>query len=330
MMLILTTCFGVEDIVAKELKEVSKSARIAELRKGRVIAAVKKQEPVLRMRSVHHIIKLLSVFRFNTLGDISQKLAGIDFSEDLGKTFRITSERAGTHSFTSLDIQRAAGDVIVKRYGKKVDLKNFDTEIRVDVIDNVCYVGIQLTRESLHKRGYRVFEHPAALKPTLAYAMLRIVDLKKSDSLLDPMCGGGTIPIEAALSIKPKKIFASDRNEKYIEGARKNAEKAGALTKIIFNVSDCKDMSWAGSVNKIVTNPPFGVRMGKGRSFLRKLYFNFLDASYEVVKDKVCLLSLKSNLLKYALRKHGKFRIVHERVVGHGSIYPKLVVLERK
>jgi tRNA (guanine6-N2)-methyltransferase len=160
--------------------------------------------------------------------------------------------------------------------------------------------------------------------------MLRIVDLKKNDSLLDPMCGGATIPIEAALSIEPKKIFASDRNEKYIEGAKKNAEKADVLNKIEFAVKDCKDMTWVGEVDKIITNPPFGVRIGKGRRFLRRLYFNFLNASYDVVNDRICLLSLKSSLFKYVLKKHGKFKIIHERIVGHGNIYPKLFVLEKR
>jgi len=332
MRLILTTCFGIEDVVAKELTERISAAKIVELRKGRVIVDVKRIEPVLGLRSIHHVIKLLSVFEFSDIKALAQKIMRIDFSEELksSKTFRITSERAGNHEFTSLDLQRIAGEIIVKRYGKKVSLKNFDTEIRVDVIDNLCYVGVQLTRESLHKRGYRVFEHPAALKPTLAYAMLRIAGVKKSESLLDPMCGGGTIAIEAALSVKPRKIFASDKNEKYVEGAKLNAEKAGVARDIEFAVRACRDMRWVGEVDKIVTNPPFGVRMGRGRRFLRKLYFDLLNAGYEVVRDKICLLSLKSSLFKYAVKTHGKFRIVHERTVGHGDIYPKLFVLEKK
>ena len=331
MKVILTTCFGIEDVVAKELTEKSKSSKVIELRKGRVIVDVKRLKPIFSLRSIHHVIKLLSIFKFDGLEDISRKISSLDFSNEIKdcEAFRITCERAGVHNFTSLDLQRIAGEIIVKKYRKKVDLKNFDTEIRVDVIDDVCYVGIQLTRESLHKRGYRIFEHPAALKPTLAYGMLRISDLRKRDSLLDPMCGGATIPIEAALSIKPRKIFASDRNQRYIEGAKLNAEKAGVADTIIFNVKDCKDMSWVGTVDKIVTNPPFGVRIGRGRKFLRRLYFNFLDACKEVVEDKICLLSLKSSLFKYILKKHGGFKIVHERIVSHGNIHPKLFVLEK-
>lgn len=336
MKLILTTCFGIEDVVAKELKEKDREAKILELRKGRVMVDVKKLEPVFTMHSIHHVIKMVSIFRFKTIQDISQKLKETNLDDLLdADTFRVTSERACTktkysHSFTSIDIQKIAGDIILKKYKKKVDLENFDKEIRVDVIDNVCFVGIQLTKNSLHKRGYRVFEHLAALKPTLAYAMLRIIDLRKNESLLDPMCGGGTIPIEAALTIKPKKIFASDKNEKYVQGAKLNAKNAGVLDKIGFETKDCKDMSWVGEVDKVVTNPPFGVRIGRNRKFLKKLYSDFLKACNEVVKDKICLLSLKSNLFKHALKKHGKFRIVHERIVGHGNIYPKLYVIEKK
>ncbi len=335
MNLLLTTCFGIEDVVEKELKEKDEKSKVIEKRKGRVIVEVSDLEKVFSMRSVHHVIKLLSIFNFNNLKEIKQKLSEIDFSAELRETekFRITSERVSIskqHDFTSLDLQREAGEVIVTKYKKKVDLKNFDTEIRVDVIDDVCYVGIQLTKESLHKRGYRVFAHSAALKPSLAYAMLRIVDLKKKDTLLDPMCGGGTIAIEAAIAINPRKIFASDKNANYVKGAKKNAEKAGVLDKITFAVKDIKEMGWVGEVDKIVTNPPFGVRMGRGNAYIRKLYFDFLKSARNVVKDRICLLSLKSNIFKQVLKKINDFYIVHERTVGHGNIYPKLFILERR
>lgn len=131
------------------------------------------------------------------------------------KTFRVTSQRIGEHAFTSVQVQKYAGQALVEKYGRKVGLKSFDTNIACNVIGSKCYVGVQLTRESLHKRFERLFNHPATIKAPLAYGMLRIVEIKEEENLLDPFCGGGTILIEAAQTWNVKiKILGSDINKR--------------------------------------------------------------------------------------------------------------------
>ena len=331
---ILTTCFGIEDVVEKELKERDEKSRVLERRKGRVIAEISSLKKVLSMRSIHHVIALKDHFEFSSLEELKERFGKIDFSDVLqkGKTFRITCERVSIekeHGFTSMDVQRECGEMIVRKYGNKVSLKNFDVEIRVDVVDNLAWVGVQLTKQSLHQRGYRCFAHPAALKPSLAYAMLRIAGVKRENTLLDPMCGGGTIAIEAALSLGCKKIFASDRNPEFVKGALSNAERAGIKEKINFLVADCRKLWWIKEVDKIVTNPPFGVRMGRSRRYLGNLYFRFLSSARDVVNECICLLTLRCEIFRRVLERVGGFEIAHQRTVGQGDIFPKLVVLRK-
>ncbi len=136
-------------------------------------------------------------------------------------------------------------------------------------------MGINTTGASLHKRGYRVYSHTASLKPTIASAMLQIGDWKPTRSLIDPMCGGATIPIEAALeasdilpnhlrkdfaflklkicnqedfermraeTLAQRKekgshaIYAMEKFSKHMQGEIENAKKAGVYEAIKFEI----------------------------------------------------------------------------------------------
>lgn len=337
--LILTCPPGFEDIVVKELVENINESR-ATIRpygiKGRVLAEVPNDaiNLVMGMRSIHHVILYIDSFNIessrSSLNMIYNNLKSIDFSPylDSSKSFRITTERIGSHDYTSIDIQRVAGQAIVDSYNSKVDLKGYDVEIRVDVIDNVCLVGICLTKDSLHKRGYRIFEHPAALKPTIAYSMIRLACLKEGDKLVDPMCGGGTIPIEAACYMYGRiKIYGFDVNPRFIEGAKINARTAGVSHLITFDKVDCKKLSnKISEVDKIVTNPPFGIRM-EPKQPISNLYKGFAREAYKVLTEKgyLVIITLKSGIMKKALLEAG-FSITHERSVLHGEINTKVMV----
>jgi len=341
LIILLTTNPGIEDIVEKEVEEVLGvvASRFHSL-PGRVSVEVgeEKLNRVFSLRSIYHAVKHVSVFEIRTgeegLVDVYNGLKSIEIDDlENAETFRVTCRRIGGHAFTSLQVQKYAGQAIVDKYGKKVSLKSFDVNIVCNVTGSKCYVGVQLTRESLHKRFERPFNHPAAIKAPLAYGMLRIAGVREGDVLLDPFCGGGTIPIEAAQIWDGRvKIFASDINSRFLEGARRNAEAAGVGKHVSFRIADARRLEefYDSSVDRVVTNPPYGVRMGREKN-LRETYFSFLNSASKIVKaeGRIVLISLKATAFRSIVFKTRRFKIPHERVVETGGLHPHIFVLEK-
>lgn len=340
MKFLLTTNVGIEDIVKKEIKENFKAKIFPSFfgLQGRVLIETKEKnlEKIFKLRSIYHITKFIESFGVEGskkgLEKIYENLKRIEI-EDLKKanSFRVTAERIGKHEFTSVQIQKFAGQALVEKYNKKVDLENFDVNVFVEVVGTKCWVGVRLTRESLHKRFKKPFNHPAAIKAPLAYAMLRLAEIKKGEAILDPFCGGATLPIEAAQVWDGKiKIFASDINKGFLEGAKKNAKAAKVKRYITFKLADARKLEENFSeIDKIITNPPYGVRVGRGN--LKPLYSKFLiSASNILEKDgKIVIINLKANSFRNIVFTTKKFTISHERVVETGGLYPHIFVLER-
>ncbi len=339
---ILTCPPGIEDIVELELREFFGDIHVERPLvgvEGRVLAEIPEDSisRIYSMRSIHHVMKKLKSFQLDpgrdSLSLIYEEVKEADLSPILqrGAKFRITTERIGIHSFTSIDVQRVAGQAVVDKYGNKVDLENYDVEIRVDVIRDTCLVGASMTRESLHRRGYRVFEHPAALKPTIAYAMIRLARPEAGMTLVDPMCGGGTIPIEAALFMGEKlEIYGLDIEESFIKGARMNSEAAGVEGLITLIRGDCRFLSrFVRDVDLIVTNPPYGVRM-EPRCSIEKLYRAFAREACRAMRigGRLVVITLRGRRMEEDLRQEG-FSIIHKRSVLHGDIKVKVIVAER-
>jgi putative N6-adenine-specific DNA methylase len=182
--------------------------------------------------------------------------------------------------------------------------------ILVRLLHDQCTISIDSSGELLHRRGYRQAVAKAPLRETLAAGMLMASGWDRRSPLLDPFCGSGTIPIEAAMlasnippglnrsfafmnwqdfeaglwksirenalaQIKPASpgIMASDRDAGAIEMAKSNAQRAGVLDQIEFT---CQAVSAIQPDNKgwVVTNPPYGLRVSSNKD-LRNLYAQF-------------------------------------------------------
>jgi len=334
---LLTTNPGIEDIAKNEVKNKISPTRIYNFFNfpGKFVIETSDSNinKILKLHSIYHVIKLLGSFEISKLDDIYNNLIAIDI-EDIqnAESFRITSERFGEHDFTSMHVQKVAGQAVVDKYRKKVDLKGFDVNLRVDVIGKRCFVGVQLTKESLHKRFEKPFNHPASIKAPLAYAMLILSDIKKGNTLLDPFCGSGTIPIEAALVFgNTIKIHGSDKEEFFIKGARKNAEAAGVGNLIKFRVADARSINEVyKDIDRIVTNPPYGVRIGKDKTIKHTIHKFLLAASQSLNDDgRIVMINLRANSIRNIIYKTRKFTVVHERVVESGGLYPHIFVLEK-
>ena len=175
-------------------------------------------------------------------------------------------------------------------------------QIKARIEDNRVTLSVDTSGESLHRRGHKQAMAKAPLRETMAALLLRACGYDGAEPVLDPMCGSGTIPIEAAeiaagfwpgrgrdfafahllpcetvdrpvapapVAPGPARIHASDRDEGAVRAARENAERAGVADRIAFACADIRDLAAPdGPVGLVLVNPPYGTRIGnKGPLF---------------------------------------------------------------
>ncbi|XP_065498707.1 tRNA (guanine(6)-N2)-methyltransferase THUMP3 isoform X2 [Caloenas nicobarica] len=187
--------------------------------------------------------------------------------------FRVTCNRAGDrHGFTSNEAARDFGGAVQEHFQWKADMTNFDVEVLLNIHNNEVVVGIALTEESLHRRNITHFG-PTTLRSTLAYGMLRLCDPQPTDIIVDPMCGTGAIPIEGATEWPSCYHIAGDNNPQAVKRAannicsllKKNENKESTPPGIPLDIIQwdiCNLPLRTGSVDIIVTDMPFGKRIG--------------------------------------------------------------------
>lgn len=260
----------------------------------------------------------------------------------------------GEHNFTSIDIGKVAGQAVIDSYIEshghrlKVNLDEPDVIIRVDVIQNEIFIGLDTTGDdALHKRWYRIYSHPAPLNASIAASMLKIAEWKKEETIFDPMTGSGTIPIEAALAgrniatgknrefaffkifdmeLPPQKenkdimeIYGMEKFRKHIEGAKENARAAGVDDTIHFFQGDATKFSDM-EADVIITNPPYGLRIGSKR-MIEKLYTGFLSKAKEILCDegRIVAITASHREMMEAAKKNG-FIIEEKIAVKYGDL----------
>ncbi len=343
MKLLLTTNPGIEDIAAEEARAKLR-ARILDVRerKGRIIVEVDEDNLYLveELRSIHRVRILLAASRIcperSCLSEIADVIASSDIYTYISPddSFAVRVERAGEHEYTSLDIARVAGDAVIssvrahRGFRPRVDLDYPSKVVTVDVINDELFVSLEISGElSWHRRGYRVYEHPAALKPTIAYAMLILSRVRDGDVVLDPMCGGGTIPIEAALLLEDSKCICMDINPVHVRGAMMNARAAMVYKRLEFTVGDARRLhEYVKHADVAVSNPPYGIRMGSPEK-VREVYKLFLETAYNVVSKRITMITTEHAYVRRLCESLG-YRIEHERVVAHGGLWPHIMVLK--
>jgi putative N6-adenine-specific DNA methylase len=202
--------------------------------------------------------------------------------------------------FIALKVKDAIADQFRDRTGKRpgVDTEDPDIRINLHISSDQCTLLLDSSGESLHKRGYRAANAPAPLNEVLAAGMIMLSGWDRKSPLIDPMCGSGTIPIEAAMmahNIPPgiyrkkfafekwpdfdEKLFSkiynheyeapdkvpviagSDKSSMAIAMARENAKNAFLGNKIDFTISSFEDMMPKEENGVLITNPPYGERL---------------------------------------------------------------------
>ncbi|MCS7133000.1 MAG: tRNA (guanine(6)-N2)-methyltransferase [Nitrososphaeria archaeon] len=283
-----TTITGLENYAAEECKEMVGVE--AEPDVGKIIFEADVDQLIklnLSSRMLHKIFIMLARTRVESLEDVYKAASQIDYTQFIegNQTFAVRGERhSKDESFTSIDAAATVGRAIINSFREKtgirlrVNLDNPDVQFYCLIRGSELFLGLNTTGKSLHRRFYRVFHHRAALQPTIAIGMMKVAGWRRTEFLLDPMCGGGTIPIEAALlainvpvgakklnelallklsfididrvhaiaeelerGVDPcfrPRIMGADASPKSIEGALLNSEKAGVSHLVEFSVKD--------------------------------------------------------------------------------------------
>ncbi len=337
--LIIFPC-GLEDIVKSELDEKIISKSVVEENPqgvpGRIIIDIpaSASSRLLSLRSIDWFLEYVGAFKMDTslrgLEDVYSEIVMMEFPSEFreASSFRVTCRRRGEHEFTSMDVQRKAGQALVDKYGLKVDLENFQVNVFLDIVGDTCFLG--LFRNEYTSGRYIVFTHPAALRPSVAYGMVRIASPRPGTALLDPMCGGGIIPIEAALSTSGVKIYGFDVSEYFLEGAALNAESMGVSEGIVFKRVDCRRLSKAlrFKVDMIVTDPPYGTKpIARIKPYA--LYSMCLPEMRKVLSEdgRIVLITIKPGYVREISSKIGLI-LEHERTIRHGDASPSIMVLK--
>jgi 23S rRNA G2445 N2-methylase RlmL len=209
MKLLATTVPGLEGIASDELDDLLDADAERQHRGMLAFDA----DPIAPARCNEHARSLHRVLVEATRGSITACQDAYDLTTTIpvteylrpGQSIAVRGTRHGTHEFTSVDVAERVGQALVDEtrsaFGTRapVDLDDPDVVFRAYVRDDRFLLAVDATGErSLHRRHWRECEHNAPLRPTIGHAMLRVIDYDRTDSLCDPMCGGGTLPIEAA------------------------------------------------------------------------------------------------------------------------------------
>ncbi len=313
-----TTARGVESVAADELREIGASD-VEPMRGGVRFRGDMAMccHANLWLRTAIRVLAPLAEFTAYTPEELYDKARQTDWGEYLtpDHTFAVdcnARDSAITHSkYAALKLKDAVADQFRERGGRRpsVNTEAPDVRINLHISKNRCTISLDSSGESLHKRGGRVAQTEAPLNETLAAAIVRLSGWDRRSTLADPMCGSGTIPIEAALlaaNVAPgllrrrfgfqtwpgfdkeqwvelleearrraipkpcARILGSDVSPGAVAAARKNCEASGMTAWVRLEVKDIADVQAAGP-GVLLCNPPYGERLGEAEA-LRPLY----------------------------------------------------------
>lgn len=315
--LIATTVFGVESVVARELKWLGYDDYFVE--NGKVtfsgdLEAIAQTN--MWLRSAERVLLKMGEFKATTFKELFEGTKALEWEKWLPEdaNFPVEGKSVNSTLFSVPDCQAIVKKAIVERLKTKYKCNWFSEtgnryKIEVSILKDMVTLTIDTSGVGLHKRGYRTLVGAAPIKETMASAILNISRWKGDRALIDPFCGTGTFPIEAAMialnmapglnrefdaekwdnipkslwdrerefsrSVIKKdveiRISGSDIDDKVMSLARYHAKRAGVLDKIHLQRLPMKDISSRYKYGFIVCNPPYGERIGEQKE-LGNLY----------------------------------------------------------
>lgn len=350
--------FGLEAVMKREIQDLG--YEIVEVEDGKVTFAGD-AEAIVRanmfLRTTERILLKVGKFKAVTFEELFEKTRAIPWERYIpanGKFWIKKANSVKSQLFSPSDIQSIMKKAMVERLKSVYHVEWFDEDgpefpVRVAFMKDIATIGIDTSGISLHKRGYRQATSKAPITETLASALIKLTPWHKDRILVDPFCGSGTFPIEAAMmaaNIAPglnrsflcedwknlisRKHWYTVREEArdlmnlnietdiqgydldgaMVKAARENAVRAGVDGLIHFQQRDVANLSHPKKYGFLITNPPYGERLEEKEN---------LPALYEKIGERFCgldswsmyLITAYDDAERYIGRKADKNRKIY-------------------
>lgn len=360
--LVVPCHFGMEAVTKREIYDLG--YEITRVEDGR-ITFEGDAEAICRanvfLRSAERVLLLVGRFKATTFEELFQGVKALPWEEYIPQDGKFWVKKASSIKsklFSPSDIQSIAKKAIVERLKGVYKTDWFKEDgaaypIRIFLLKDEVMVALDTSGDSLHKRGYRLQTSKAPITETLAAALIMLTPWRKDRILVDPFCGSGTFPIEAAMiaaniapgmnreftaeswtNIIPRQLWydtvseAEDMVDKDIEvdiqgydldgevvkAARENARRAGVDHLIHFQQRDVAKMSHPKKYGFIITNPPYGERLEE-KADLPELYTTIGDVYKKLDSWSMYMITSYEDAERYVGRKADKNRKIYNGMI---------------
>lgn len=354
--------FGLESVLKREILDLG--YEISKVEDGRV-TFLGDAEAICRanifLRTAERILLKVGEFRAVTFEELFEKTKALAWEAYVpanGKFWVTKAASVKSKLFSPSDIQSIMKKAMVERLKKVYHQEWFPEDgasypVRVFLMKDVVTIGIDTSGVSLHKRGYRQLSSEAPITETLAAALIMLTPWRRDRILVDPFCGSGTFPIEAAMmaaniapgmnrsftaeqwtNLIPRKLWyesveeASDLMEDQIEvdiqgydidgdvvkAARQNAADAGVDHLIHFQQRPVSQLRHPKKYGFIITNPPYGERLEE-REALPELYRTFGESFRRLEDWSAYMITSYDEAERYFGRKADKNRKIYNGMI---------------
>lgn len=356
--LIVPCHFGLEAVMKKEILDLG--YEVSQVEDGRV-TFIGDAEAICRanifLRTTERVLLKVGSFHAETFEDLFQGTRAIPWEEYLPKDAKFWVAKASSIKsklFSPSDIQSIMKKAMVERMKKAYGIEWFPENgasfpLRVFLYKDTVTVALDTTGESLHKRGYRTLTSKAPITETLAAALIMLTPWKSDRILVDPFCGSGTFPIEAAMiaanmapgmnreflsedwkHLIPRKCWYDAMDEAddlvdlsvqtdiqgydidgdIVRAARANAKAAGVDELIHFQQRSVSDLSHPKKYGFLITNPPYGERI-EDKKNLPELYKTIGERFAELDSWSAYIITAYEDTERYFGRKADKNRKIY-------------------
>ena len=356
--LIVPCHFGLEAVMKKEILDLG--YEVSQVEDGRV-TFIGDAEAICRanifLRTTERVLLKVGSFHAETFEELFQGTRAIPWEEYLPKDAKFWAAKASSIKsklFSPSDIQSIMKKAMVERMKKAYGIEWFPESgasfpLRVFLHKDTVTVALDTTGESLHKRGYRTLTSKAPITETLAAALIMLTPWKSDRILVDPFCGSGTFPIEAAMiaanmapgmnreflsedwkHLIPRKCWYDAMDEAndlvdlsvqtdiqgydidgdIVRAARANAKAAGVDEMIHFQQRSVSDLSHPKKYGFLITNPPYGERI-EDKKNLPELYKTIGERFAELDSWSAYIITAYEDTERYFGRKADKNRKIY-------------------
>lgn len=358
MELIAPCHFGLESVLKREVLDLG--YEISSVEDGRVTFWGDAQaicEANIFLRTAERILLKVGSFKAETFDELFEKTKALPWERYIPKNGKFWVTKAASVKsklFSPSDIQSIMKKAMVERLKGHYGLQWFEEDgasypVRVFLMKDIVTIGIDTTGTSLHKRGYRQMTVKAPITETLAAALIMLTPWKKDRILVDPFCGSGTFPIEAAMmaaniapgmnrsflaedwkNLIPKKMWYDaydeahdlmdtgvevdiqgyDLSSEAIKAARQNAADAGVDHLIHFQERPVSALRHPKKYGFVITNPPYGERLEEKKD-LPQLYQEFGESFRKLDSWSAYMITSYEDAERYFGRKADKNRKIY-------------------